>query len=275
MAAVLWLNGRFCRPETASVSIFDRGFMFGDGVYEVIPVRGGRPFHLEAHLVRLEASLKATRIKSTHSRDEWRALITDVLAKSEELHAQIYLQITRGVAPYRSHDVAAMTPTELLMVQPVSTEVLDPLSLSVCEDYRWLRGDIKSTSLIAATLLRIQAREQGAMDALMHRDGVVTECTSSNIFAVFGDSVVTPPADQQILHGITRSEVLQLRGLPVTMVERTLTLPELMTADEVFVTSSNQAVRPVESIDDQSFSTTGSFTAQIAAALEARMGMDS
>ena len=88
-----------------------------------------------------------------------------------------------------------MTPTELLMVQPVSTESLDPLTLSVCEDYRWLRGKIKSTSLIAATLLRIQAREQGAMDAVMHRDGVVTECTSSNIFAVFGDSVVTPPAD--------------------------------------------------------------------------------
>ena len=100
------------------MSIFDRGFMFGDGVYEVIPVRGGRPFHLEAHLFRLEESLKATRITPTHSRDEWRTLIIDILAKSEELNAQIYLQITRGVAPYRSHDVGLMTPTELLMVQP-------------------------------------------------------------------------------------------------------------------------------------------------------------
>ena len=256
------------------MSIFDRGFMFGDGVYEVIPVRGGRPFHLEAHLYRLEESLKSTRITSTHSRDEWRTLIIDILAKSEELNAQIYLQITRGVAPHRSHDVGLITPTELLMVQPVSTESLDPLTLSVCEDYRWLRGKIKSTSLIAATLLRIQAREQGAMDAVMHRDGVVTECTSSNIFAVFGDSVVTPPADQQILHGITRSEVLQLPGLPVRMVERTLPLEELLTADEVFVTSSNQAVRPVVSIDELTFSTTGSCTAQIAAAFEALMVID-
>ena len=253
------------------MSVFDRGFMFGDGVYEVVPVRAGQPFHLEAHLVRLAASLEATHIRSTLAQDEWYTLITDALARSGEIHGQIYLQITRGVAEHRSHDVGDMTPTELMMVQPLPKNTMEPLTLAVCEDYRWLRGDIKSTSLIAATLLRIDARERGAMDALMHRDGVVTECTSSNIFAVFGDTAVTPPASQHILYGITRSAVLGLQGLTVALTERTLTLAELMEADEVFVTSSNQGVRPVASIDDHGFETTGRRTLEVSIALERLM----
>lgn len=268
---MLWLNGQFCDPETASVSVFDRGFMFGDGVYEVIPVRAGQPFRLEAHLVRLAASLEATRIRSTLAQDAWHALIMDALARSGEIYGQIYVQITRGVAEHRSHDVEEMTPTELVVVQPSTPHTLEPLTLTVCEDYRWLRGDIKSTSLIAATLLRVQARERGTMDALMHRGGIVTECTSSNVFAVFGDTVVTPPANQHILHGITRSTVLGLRDLTVTLTERTLTLAELMSADEVFVTSSNQGVRPVASIDDRVFRTTAPRTLEISAALEGQM----
>ncbi len=252
--AVAYLNGEWMAPEQARVSVFDRGFMFGDGVYEVMAVYGQRVFALDAHLQRLGRSLDAIRIASPHSDGEWRELIAQAVEQGKENPAQLYLQVTRGVAMPRDHTYPAATkPTVLLtlMAAPLlSRRSVVPYKIVTKEDFRWARGDIKVISLIANGLLRNDALADGYDDAILVRAGKVTETPAANVFIVRDGTVVTPPKSNYLLHGITRDHIVKLcrdAGIPVE--EREIAEAELLAADEVWISSTGHEVWPVGQVN--------------------------
>lgn len=254
MTAISYLNGTWQPPEDAKISVLDRGFMFGDGIYEVIPVYQGRPFELPRHLTRLNNSLNEINLPSPLSDAEWESLMLLGIEKSSETTASIYLQITRGVAPTREHRYPAkVIPTVLLMVSPsklLERARVDPLDMMTLDDFRWDRGHIKTISLIAAGMLRNEAIARGADDAILVKNGVVTEASAANVFMVKDGVLTTPPKSNRILHGITRDLVVELaRSNGIEVVERDFPPQELLAADEVMITSSTHEVWPVGSID--------------------------
>ncbi|HIG41573.1 MAG: D-amino acid aminotransferase [bacterium] len=248
--SISYLNGQWQPIEEAKVSVLDRGFLFGDGVYEVIPVYKGRPFTLPRHLTRLNNSLAEIKLSNPLSDDDWSNLIEEAIRRSGETTAALYLQITRGADKTRVHVYPdALTPTIFLMVSPapvLERKAVPPYKVITLDDYRWSRGHIKTVSLIAACMLKNEAVAQGVDDAILIRDGVVTESTSSNVFVVLDGVIVTAPKSLHLLHGITRDLVVELaaeKGLPIE--ERTFTADELASASEVFITSSTHETWPV------------------------------
>lgn len=251
--AIAYLNGEWTTPEEARVPVLDRGFMFGDGVYEVMPVYNGKVYTLDEHLRRLNRSLGEIRLASPHSDEEWCALFDEAIEKGGEDTALLYLQVTRGIAPKRDHAWPDVSPTVLITVTPAPnferTDVT-PYRMVTLEDFRWGRGDIKVVSLIANGLLKNEALAQGYDDAILIRDGKVTEATSSNVFIATGGKIVTPPLSNYLLHGITRALALDLAregGLPVE--EREISAEELAGADEVWITSTGHEIWPVGEVD--------------------------
>ena len=254
--AIAYLNGRWMQPEDARVPVFDRGFMFGDGIYEVMAVYNGQVFMREQHLDRLQRSLDAIRLPAPHQREEWQGLIEEAVVRGNENPAYLYLQVTRGLALPRDHSYPnPASPTVLITVThaPVLERIrVDPLKVVTLEDFRWGRGDIKVTSLVANGLLRNQAREAGYDDAILIRDGEVTEATAANVFIVSGGVIATPPASNFLLHGITRDHVITLAGeAGLPLEQRAITEAELEGADEVWLTSTGQEVWPVGQVNDQ------------------------
>ena len=254
--AIAYLNGRWMRPEAARVSVFDRGFMFGDSVYEVMAVYDGQVFTLNQHLDRLQFSLDAIRLSSPHTREEWQLLIEQAVTRGDENPAYLYLQVTRGFALPRNHVYPGpASPTVLITVMPapiLERTGIDPIKVVTREDFRWGRGDIKVTSLIANGLLRDEAMAAGYDDAILIRDGEVTEATAANVFIVSEGVIVTPPASNFLLRGITRDHVIALAGeADLPLAERAITEAELLGADEVWVTSTGQEVWPVGQVNDQ------------------------
>jgi D-alanine transaminase len=254
MTAISYLNGSWQAPEEAKVSVLDRGFMFGDGVYEVIPVYNARPFAVDRHLARLGNSLREVGLPSPMTDAEWQALMVEGVERSGETTASIYLQVTRGVAPAREHRYPAKPrPTVLLMVSPsqlLERTKVEPLEMITLEDFRWARGHIKTTSLIASGLLRNEAIARGADDAILIKDGRVTEATASNVFIAKDGVVITPPKSNHLLHGITRDVILELaRRNRVEVQEREITPAELEAADEIMITSSTHEIWPVGRLD--------------------------
>lgn len=230
--------------------MLDRGFMFGDGIYEVIPVYRGKAFTLPRHLIRLANSLKEIRLDNPMTDAEWTSLIDEAVERSGEVTAYIYVQVTRGVATKRDHVYPADTrPTVLVMVYEapiLERKHVKPLRMITLDDFRWSRGHIKTVSLIAAGLLKNEAIARGADDAILIRDGCATEATASNVMIAKDGVLLTPPKSQLMLHGITRDIVLELaraHGLPLE--ERNISLEELESADEVIITSSGHEVWPV------------------------------
>src|SRR3990170_7320175 len=211
---LVYLNGQFLPPETARVSVFDRGFVFGDGVYEVIPVFGGRLFRLPQHLARLDASLREIRLANPLNPAQWGEVFARLVREQGGGDQSIYLQITRGVAPRDHAFPPNITPTVFAYAQPLKYSPPEELAQGVAAvtaaDIRWQRCDIKAIALLANALLRQQAIEQGAAEAILVRDGVVTEGAASNIFVVSGDRLVTPPKGPYILPGITRDLVVEI-----------------------------------------------------------------
>jgi D-alanine transaminase len=250
----VYLNGEYMPLGQACVPVLDRGFLFGDGVYEVIPVYGGHPFRLQQHLDRLESSLKAIRIPSPHSVEEWKQIFQGLIDTTPGQDSGLYLQVTRGVAP-RDHSFPEFVrPTVFAMlnpIKPVSPEILHTgIKAVVREDIRWDRCDIKSVSLLGNVLLKQEAIEAGAAETIMVRDGRVTEGSISNIFVVKTGEIITPARDQFLLGGITRDLVLELarrHGLPVREAE--IREPFLRAADEIWTTSSTREVLPVTQLD--------------------------
>ena len=247
--AIAYLNGKWCQPEEATISVFDRGFMFGDGIYEVMPIYDGEVFTLAEHLIRLNRSMGEIRLKSPFSDDEWRALFAEAIKKSGETTALLYLQVTRGVAAQRTHEYPDVAPTVLVTVTPApqfERKEVKPYRMVTKNDFRWGRGDIKVVSLIANGLLKNEALDEGFDDAILIRDGLVTEATSSNVFIAKDGVIVTPPKSTFLLHGITRDHAINLaRKHGLALEEREISQAELEQADEIWITSTGHEVWPV------------------------------
>ncbi len=252
----VYINGKLKPIEKACVSVLDRGFLFGDGVYEVIPVYAGHPFRLESHMARLERSLAETRIPNPLSDEEWRGVFDSLIAQCPDCDAGLYLQVTRGVAKRDHAFPENVRPTVFAMInpiKPVPEHVLEQgISAVIRDDVRWQRCDIKSVSLLGNVLMRQEAVEYDAMETILVRDGLVTEGSASNVFIVKSGEILTPPKDHHLLGGITRELVLELaqdHGLAVR--EAAIREQFLRAADEVWVTSSTKEVLPVTRIDDR------------------------
>ncbi len=250
----VYLNGEFVRPELAMISPFDRGFIFGDGVYEVIPVFGGRLFRLPHHLQRLHGSLAAIDLAPPLSAEQWRQALQRLVDEAGGGDQSLYLQVTRGVAPRNHAFPKNIKPTVFAYTQKKAFAAKNTqqsgAAVITAADIRWLRCDIKSTSLLAAVMLREQAERAGAIEAILIRDGLVTEGAASNIFLVRDSVLITPPKGQFILPGITRDLVLELAHKhAIAVQERNVKEGELSQAHEVWITSSTNEIKPVGSIN--------------------------
>ena len=249
--SIAYLNGSFLPLSKARISVLDRGFLFGDGVYEVIPAYGGRPFRLDQHMERLEHNLRAIRLAPPLSPGQWEAILKELLQGSHD--QAIYLQITRGAAAKRDHALPAEPcPTVLAWAFPMNDEIPQPARAITHQDIRWQWCHIKAITLLANVLLRQQALDQGCQEAILIREGEVTEGAASNVFAVIDNVLVTPAKGPHLLPGITRDLVLELaEDHGIANRERELTAEELTTADEIWLTSSTRELVPVVELDGQ------------------------
>ena len=253
MSRVVYVNGSYVPENEGKVSIFDRGFLFADGVYEVVPVHRGRPFLLRAHLDRLARSLAAIRIDSPHSHAEWAGIVAELAARAVAPEQLVYLQVTRGAETGRNHPFPqGVAPTVFAFTGPYpapSPELLAQGVIGVTrEDIRWARCDIKSIALLANVLLRQEAGDAGGSEAILLRDGWLTEGTSSTAFVVLGDRLITPPNDPRILPGTTREAVLELADTLAHEI-RPVPAAELAAADEIWIASAGRGVLPVTRLD--------------------------
>ncbi|MGZ8217982.1 D-amino acid aminotransferase [Methylomagnum sp.] len=245
----VYLNGTYLPLSEAKVPVLDRGFLFGDGVYEVIPVYGGRAFRLDEHLRRLDRSLEGIRMVSPLSDGEWADIFTRLIDGPGDQY--IYLQVTRGAASKRDHAIPPeIEPTVFVMCSPIAPIPAEGIRTVTVPDIRWHWCHIKAITLLSNVLLRQEAVDRGAAEAILVRDGWVTEGAASNIFIVKDGVVITPPKGHEILPGITRDLVLELapvHGIPAE--ERNFRLEELQAADEIWMTSSTREILPVIELD--------------------------
>jgi D-alanine transaminase len=251
---VVFLNGKFMPIEEARVPVLDRGFIFGDGVYELVPVYSRVPFRLDEHLARLERSLAAVRIRNPYSRAEWRDIILQLVAKQAFEDQGIYFQVTRGVAKRDHAFPKDAVPTVFVMSNPLVNppqELVERGAAAVTAvDDRWHRCDIKSTSLIGNCLLRQVSADAGAAETILFRDGKLSEASASNVFLVKQGVILAPAKSNLILPGITYDVVVELAqaaGLPLQF--RDLPEAELRAADEIWLTSSSKEVLAVVTLD--------------------------
>jgi D-alanine transaminase len=251
---MVFLNGRFLPLEEARVPVLDRGFIFGDGVYELVPVYSRVPFRLHEHLARLERSLAAVRIRNPHSRAEWRDIILQLVAKQSFDDQGVYLQVTRGVAKRDHAFPADAAPTVFVMANPLVTppQALverGAVAVSAVDD-RWLHCDVKSISLIGNCLLRQVSADAGAAETILFRDGRLTEASASNVFVVKAGTIAAPPKSNLILPGITYDVVVELaRGAGLRLELREVPEAEVRGADEIWLTSSSKEVLAVVTLD--------------------------
>jgi len=252
---IVYLNGEYLPLAEAKIPVLDRGFIFGDGVYEVIPAYGRALFRLSEHLARLEHSLRSVRIANPHDTAGWRALLESVVARNPWDDQSIYLQVTRGVAP-RSQEFPkeSVRPTVFVMASPLKMPTAEQRANGVAvvtrEDYRWRRCDIKSVSLLANCLLRQEAEDVGAAETVLIRDGNVKEASTCNVFLVKDGVILNPPKDNLILHGITFDLAIDLaREAGIPLQTREVKREELFAADEVWLSSSAREVLPVTTVD--------------------------
>ena len=257
MSEAAFINGRFLPLAQALVSIEDRGFQFGDGVYEVIRTYRGRPFELQAHLARLNRSAEALGLCQPYAFEQWRDYISEGLRLAAFPEAKIYIQVTRGAAPRDHAYVPNLEPTVVMTVRelhpmPINVHTAGVEAITV-NDIRWGRCDIKSINLLANVLARQQAKLSGVFEAIMVRDGEVTEGSVSNVVIVDNGALVTAPEGPRILSGVTREVVLALakrQGLDIQ--ERYPSQAQLYAASEVFLTGTTVEVLPVVRIDGRS-----------------------
>jgi D-alanine transaminase len=249
-----YLNGSFLPLAEARISILDRGFQFADGVYEVIPVYGGRPFRLTEHLLRLERSLGEIRMTPPMERTAFAETVAELIRRTGGQDCQVYIQVTRGEAPRNHpfpdavHPTTVMTCTPVEPVPPEWTE--NGISAITVDDIRWGRCDIKSIALLPNVMMRQRASDEGAQEALWVHEGRVMEGAASNLFAVIDGEARTPPDGPRVLPGITRDVVLELaaaHGWPVATAP--VSADELAEAEEVWITSSTKEVLPVTRLD--------------------------
>ena len=250
------LNGTFLPLEDACVPVMDRGFLFGDGIYEVIPAYGGKLFRLAHHLKRLENSLAGVRIGNPLSVQEWEAMLRELVSRNTGADQAIYLQVTRGVSAKRDHAFPAdIRPTLFAMSTPMATAVdIDAITGTAAitlPDIRWKQCNIKAITLLPNVLLRQQAVDAGAAEAILIKDDHAIEGAASNVFTVTGGVLHTPPNSPALLPGITRDLILELATRhSIPFREADITTAELFAADEIWLTSSTREISPVTRLDD-------------------------
>ncbi|HWV91419.1 MAG TPA: D-amino acid aminotransferase [Burkholderiales bacterium] len=250
----VFLNGKLLPIEQASVSMLDRGFIFGDGVYELVPVYSRVPFRLDEHLTRLERSLGEAKIRNPYTRAQWRSNIYQVIDAQTFDDQGVYFQVTRGVAKRDHAFPKSLEPTVFMMsnplVSPPQAQVDKGGAAVSATDNRWLRCDIKSISLIGNCLLRQMSAEAGAVETILFRDGKLTEASASNVFIVKRGVIHSPPKSNLILPGITYdvvSELARANNLPIEF--RDVAEAEVRAADEIWVTSSSKEVLAIVELD--------------------------
>lgn len=256
----VYLNGSFMPADQARISPLDRGFLFADGVYEVVPAIGGDLFGLDEHLQRLERSMSAVRIGNAMSREAWAALARELITRNGGGDLSLYIQVSRGAPGKRDHAFPAATaqvaPTVYMATSPLSHSSIYDLdaaagaSAITREDIRWGRCDIKSVSLLPNVMFHQEAREAGAAEAILLRDGFVTEGTTTNVYVIKSGVVLTAPLSNRILGGVTRIFVLKLcHELGFLVEERDASEAELRSADEIWISSSTKDVLPIVTLD--------------------------
>ncbi|HSC23533.1 MAG TPA: D-amino acid aminotransferase [Casimicrobiaceae bacterium] len=254
---IVYLNGEFLRLADAKVSVLDRGFIYGDGVYEVVPVYGRKPFRMPQHLARLARTLEGVRLADPHP-GRWPALIAELVARQPFDDQAVYLQITRGVAKRDHAFPAGVSPTVFMMSNPLALPSRDLVergaAVVTAEDNRWLRCDLKTTSLIGNVLMRQYAADHDAIETVMFRDGYLTEASASNVLVVRNGTVIAPPKDNLILPGITYDATLEIaQAANVPLEVRPVSRDEAMGADEMWLSSSSKEVLAVTRVDGQPF----------------------
>ena len=251
---IVYLNGEFMPLEEARIPVLDRGFIFGDGVYEVIPVYSRHPFRLTEHLRRLQHSLDGIRLANPLSDAEWTKLTHDIIARNSGEDQSVYFQVTRGAAK-RAHEFPhSVQPTVFMMSSPLVTppreQVENGIACITTNDFRWLKCDVKSVSLLGNCLLKQMAVDAGVVEVVMFRDGYLTEASASNVLVVRNGVLLAPPKNHLILPGITYDVVLELAGahkIPLEM--REVSELETRTAQEIWITSSTKEVLAVTKLD--------------------------
>jgi len=249
MSSVFYVNGEFVTENEAHIPTDERGHQFGDGVYEVVRVYGGRPFLLPWHLERLQRSCDGIGLTNPHTQGEWTQIIGEAVRRSGEAEATVYWQVTRGIAA-RSHLFPQVQPSVTLSVRPVGSGPSQKSGKVLCyPDERWSNAWVKSINLLPNVMAKEVAHRVGASEALLVREGDITEGCSSNAWFVKGHEVFTAPANRYILGGITRRFVLQLvKDLGYNVAEQTVTLDEIRDMDEAFVTSTTLEILGVEAV---------------------------
>lgn len=255
---VVYLNGEYLPMCESQISTQDRGFLFGDGIYEVIPVYSKKLFAWPEHLQRLKNSLQAVSIPNPLTDEEWFSILTGLVERHPWQDQFIYLQVTRGIQMQRDH-----TPTDCLTptiyaytnpLKPLAESVLqNGIKVITLEDIRWLRCDIKAITLLPNVMMKLAVKQQGADDAiLISREGKVSEGTASNVFIVKNNTLLTPPNSNKILPGVTRMVIEKVAAEhQIPLIEQELTLEELQNADEIWLTSSTKEALPVTQLDCQ------------------------
>ena len=253
---IVYLNGEYLPLSQAKVSVLDRGFVFGDGIYEVIPVYHRRPFRLAQHLQRLQNSLDGVRISNPLTDAQWQTIFTTLIDKAGHAEQSLYLQVTRGVAKRDHFFPKDVAPTVFAMTNPIAP--IDPNAFTngvaaiTLDDIRWQYCNIKAINLLPNVLMRQTAADRHAYEAILIRQGNVTEGAASNVFIVKNNVIKTPPKGQHLLPGVTRDLVVELaqqHQLPCQ--ESHFSADELATADEIWLTSSIREILPVVKLNDQ------------------------
>ncbi len=246
-----YLNGDFLPRDQACLPVTDRGLLFGDSVYEVVPAYGGVPFRVTRHLERLDRSLAAIGMQNPLGRAQWRQVLERLARQLPDRDQSIYLQVTRGAYPVRSHVIPEQVVPNVIAFTSANPQ-RDPerarrgIKAITLEDIRWHRCDIKATTLLANVLARAQAGAEGADEAILIRDGAAMEGTASNLFIVSNDLLITPPDSLELLPGITRDLVSELaRDAGVPFAQAVIGLAELENADEIWLTSSTREIAAV------------------------------
>ena len=249
-----YLNGEFMPLNQAKVSVLDRGFIFGDGVYEVVPVYGRKLFRFEEHLDRLDRSLGKVRIENPHARNQWLALARKLIAAQAAEDQLVYLQITRGVA-WRDHVMPAdIEPTVFMMATPMKPPTAEQrhhgVACMTARDFRWERGDIKSVSLLGNVLARQMSADHGGVETVMFRDGFLTEASASNVWVVHEGALLGPPKSEHVLEGIRYEllrELCEEEGIAYNL--RPIPETEVLAADELMLSSATKEVLAVTTLD--------------------------
>ena len=253
--SICYLNGKFLDLKEAKISPLDRGFLFGDAIYEVIASYNNKPFKIEDHLDRLFINLKDIKISINYSRQEVKNILESVIEKNDLSNQIIYLQISRGHEDIRDH-IPGPSPSPTIFVcsfplKNVPNAQTTSIKVSLKKDFRWRKSNIKSTSLLANVMYKIQASEEGFFEIILQENGYITEGAVSNVFCVKNNEVKTPSLENNILPGITRSVIIDIvNKIGIKITESKISVEDFINSDEIWITNTTKGILLVSQIDE-------------------------